>query len=68
MTGERRKTEGDAAGKTAPRPPIWVQGRQRPKFDAVAFVRMANRLAQHNLLSAMTDASDDHLGAARRGG
>ena len=49
---------------TAPRPKIWVAGRQRPRFDARAFVATSFGMARRDLEPAMLDTALrlDYLG------
>ena len=48
----------------APRPKIWVEGRQRPRFDARAFATTSFGMAKRDLDPAMLEAAQrlDHLG------
>ena len=53
----RRKAAPQDMPGTPIRPPIWVQGRQRPKFDTVAFVRVSHAIAKRDLPPAMNRAA-----------
>ena len=53
----RRKSPDDEPEGTLSRPPIWVEGRQRPRFDLTAFLHVATALARRDLVPAMDDAS-----------
>ena len=53
----RRKAADKSVPDTGGRPPIWVDGRQRPAFNVPAFARASCAMALRNLLPVIDDAT-----------
>jgi hypothetical protein len=70
LNSVQSKTSGDTTTDAVSRPPIWVEGRQRPKFDLAAFVHVATAMARRDLVPAIDDARTrlDPLGHRVLGG
>ena len=62
----RRKTPAETAAQAPARPPIWAEGRQRPKFDLLAFASVATAMARLDLVPAIDDASTRLSGLGNR--
>ena len=53
----RRKAATGTTPDAVTRPPIWTEGRQRPKFDPRSFASVATAIAKRDLVPAMDDAA-----------
>ena len=52
-----RKTSVDTLAKPVTRAPIWTEGRQRPKFDLLAWASVTHAIARNALVPAIEDAA-----------
>ncbi len=59
MTHADRKTRFDTAADTkpAPRPQIWIEGQQRPRFNLTAFGKVSLAMAKRDLAPELVDAA-----------
>lgn len=54
---DRGTAPGDPGIIKTARPPIWAEGSQRPKFDVLAFARVADDIARRDLAPVVSDAA-----------